>query len=407
MPSAEFRDDEPRHDHIYLSSNFWDGLWIIQQPISREIAREERVLYVERFVSVWTVLRYPALWRRLFAWLRGPVRRDGQLWVLAPLPLIHLGHRFPKLFALEMRLQRQWILRAARKLGFHRRRVLWADHPLYESAIGRMGESLAIYHVGDEVSAFASSHAPTMQSLERRMLREVDCVFAAAEQLAQDKRAWNPETHTVWNGIDAHVFDASEESDPLPTIGVPRVTFVGVIESWVNVELLELVAVRLPSAQLLIIGPHRALPSSLQRRANVHVLGRRPREEIPSILRRSSASIIPFRPSLLTRRLVPLKLFEALAAGVMPVATDFSPDLKRLAEAGLVRVARSDEEFVDQVRQAIAADSPALRARLREFGMRQTWDARWTEMRKVITELSLHATDAARPVRSEGAVSVT
>jgi glycosyltransferase involved in cell wall biosynthesis len=407
MPSAERRDGVPHHDHIYLSSNLWDGLWIIQQPISREIAREERVLYVERFVSLWTVVRYPALWRRLFAWLRGPVRREENLWLLAPLPLIHLGHRFPKLFALEMRVQRRWILRAARKLGFHRRRILWADHPIYEPAIGRLGESLAIYHVGDEVSAFSSSHAPTMQSLEQRMLRAVDCVFAAAEQLANDKRALNDETHTVWNGIDARLFDAPDESDPLPTIAVPRVTFVGVIESWVNVELLELLAERLPSAQLLIIGPHAALPSSFQRRPNVHVLGRKPREEIPAILRNSCASIIPFRRSLLTRRLVPLKLFEALAAGIMPVATDFSPDLERLAAAGLVRVARSDEEFVDQVRQAIAADSPALRTRLREFGMRQTWDARWTEMRKVITELSLQATDTVRPVHSEGAVTMT
>ena len=27
--------------HVYLSSNFWNGLWIIQQPTANEIARQE------------------------------------------------------------------------------------------------------------------------------------------------------------------------------------------------------------------------------------------------------------------------------------------------------------------------------------------------------------------------------
>jgi hypothetical protein len=30
--------------HVYLSSNFWDGLWIIQQPTCDQIARTRRVL---------------------------------------------------------------------------------------------------------------------------------------------------------------------------------------------------------------------------------------------------------------------------------------------------------------------------------------------------------------------------
>ena len=99
-----------RRQHVYLATNFWDGLWVVQQPICNEIRREEPVLYVERFVSFFTILRYPRLWRRLFAWLRGARRVEPNLRVLAPLPLFHLGHRFPALFRLEFALQRWWIL---------------------------------------------------------------------------------------------------------------------------------------------------------------------------------------------------------------------------------------------------------------------------------------------------------
>ena len=76
--------------HIYLSSNWWDALWIIQQPIANEIAKEEPVLYVEGFVSWFTVLRYPSRWKRLFAWLRGARRVSPTLRLLAPLPLTRL-----------------------------------------------------------------------------------------------------------------------------------------------------------------------------------------------------------------------------------------------------------------------------------------------------------------------------
>src|SRR5882672_11546966 len=111
--------------HVYLSSNLWESLWIIQQPICNEIQKDESVLYVERFVSVFTVLRYPRLWRRLFTWLRGARSLTRNLRVLAPLPLFHLGHRFPRIFRLEFAIQRRWILWWAGRGS--KTRLLWLD----------------------------------------------------------------------------------------------------------------------------------------------------------------------------------------------------------------------------------------------------------------------------------------
>ena len=177
--------------HVYLASNFWDGLWIIQQPICNEMQQEEPVLYVERPCSLFTVLRYPRLWRQLFAWLKGARRVTPNLRVLAPLPLFHLGHRFPWLFRIEFLVQQYWIKLWAGRQAYALR-ILWVDHPLFSCAIGRCGESLAIYHVGDESAAFPTSHAKTIRSLEAALLGKVDLVFAAAEQLARDKRALHP-----------------------------------------------------------------------------------------------------------------------------------------------------------------------------------------------------------------------
>lgn len=375
--------------HVYLSSNLWDGLWIIQQPIAREISRTAPVLYVERFVSLFTMLRYPSLWRQLFSWLRGARPVSDNLWVLAPLPLFHLGHRFPWVFRLEFVLQRRWIAFWAGRLS-DQVRVLWIDNPLYECAVGRFGEQISVYHVADEVSAFPTSHPEVIAALERRTLQQVDVVFAAAEQLSLDKRAIQPRTYTVWNAIDTESFAAPADGaqlDKLDAIPTPRVAFIGVVDEWVDLELLRLAATQLPDLHFAVVGPVKVPVDSLRTLPNVHFLGRFERRLIPGVLRRCSASLVPFQKTKLTARIVPLKVFEALAAGILPVCTDFSIDLEALEREGFARVARSPEGFVAAVRDAVVRDSPDQRARLEAYGRRQTWQARWRQMATILEEL--------------------
>jgi glycosyltransferase involved in cell wall biosynthesis len=374
--------------HIYLASVLWDGLWIIQQPIANEIAKKEPILFVERPVSVFTVLRYPRLWLRLLAWFRGARRVSPTLRLLSPLPLFHLGHRVPWLFRLEFALQRWWIRFWARR-DRGSARILWIDNPLYECAIGHMGEAIAVYHVADEITAFPTSDPVISERLERATLGRVDVVFAAAQRLADDKRRWNPQTFTVWNAIDLSAFDREPPADSfgdIDQIPAPRVAFVGVFDAWVDLELIAFAAAQLPRIHFVLVGPTNVDVVALRRLPNVHFVGRRDRSLIPGVLQRCSASLVPFRKTKLTERIVPLKVFEALAAGIVPVCTDFSLDLDALEKSGHALIGRSPEEFVAAVERAVASDTLARRERLRMFGRKQTWEARWAHMRGVLSD---------------------
>lgn len=374
-----------RH-HIYLSSTFWDALWVIQQPIADQIQRTEPILFVERFVSIPTVFRYPRLWRRLFAWLRGARQLGTNLFVIAPLPLFHFGHRVPWLFRIELTLQSFWIRFWARAIN-RGQRVLWIDSPMYWSAVGRFGEHLSIYHVGDDVAEFPKSHAPTMRRLEANALRVVDIVFAASDGLASSRRLANSNTHVVWNGVDSHLYGSAGGRNCLAIlrdIPEPRVAFVGVMDTWVDLKLMVEVAKALPHVHFVVAGPSRVEVHSYCALPNVHCLGVQPRESVPSILRACSAAIVPFVASSLTARIVPVKILEALAAGTMPVCTSFSSDVDRLANQGLALVARDPSHFIQLVNDAIHDDSPLRRAELSAFGLRQTWAERWREMRQVV-----------------------
>ena len=384
-PSEISSRSKPRH-HLYLSSNFWDGLWIVQQPTCNEIQAEEPVLYVERFVSLLTVLRYPRLWRRLFTWLLGARHVTRNLKVLAPLPLFHAGHRFPRLFRFEFALQRRWILWHAGRPPICGR-ILWLDNPLYECAVGRMGERAAVYHVADEMTQFPTSHARVLSRLEERLLRRATVVFAAAEQLARAKERVNPQTYTILNAIDTSAFahDLSpEEQAEIDAIPMPRVGFIGVLDTWVNLPLLVQVANDLKEVSLVVVGVSRVDDQVLRAMPNVHVLGRRNRRSVPGILRRVSASLVPFLQTPLTERTLPLKVFEALAAGTLPVCTAFSPELETLEREGRLLIGHSPDEFVHFVQKAIVTDSPARREALAKFGLQQTWTARWCQMDAVL-----------------------
>lgn len=348
---------------------------------------------MERPVSVFTILRYPHLWRRLFTWWRGARRVSPNLRVLAPLPLFHLGHRFPRLFNLEFAIQRRWILHWAGGRS-EATRVLWFDNPLYECAIGRMGESLAAYHVGDEVAEFRSSHHASMTRLEDRALRRASVVFAAADELARVRRDRNARTVSIWNAIDTSLFVAAEDPAAyaeVDTLPAPRVAFVGVLDTWVDLALLEEAAGALPEVSFVIVGPSRVNDDRLRALPNVHFLGLRHRSVIPGILRRTSASLVPFVASALTVNIVPAKIFEALAAGIVPVCTAFSRNLDALEAQALVLVARGRSQYIDLLRQAINEDTPSRRGHLAAFGLRQTWSERWRQMQQLLVNLDPHA----------------
>lgn len=389
--------------HIYLASLQWDGLWIIQQPVCREISRRESVLFVERFVSFFTVLRYPRLWKRLFAWLRGARQLGPNLRVLAPLPLWHLGHRVPWLFRMEFAIQRWWIFLWAGG-NAHDNRILWVDNPLYECGVGRLGERLSVYHLADEIAAFPTSHAITIERLEQQLLEKVDVCFAAAEQLGRGKRHHHARVFTIWNAVDGGVFESTREMEDsfqsVAELSGPKVAFVGVLDEWVDVDLLAAVAERLPKVHFLVIGPSNIDDRLLYQRPNVHRFGRRDRADIPHLLRRCSASLVPFKKTRLTERILPLKVFEALAAGATPVCTAFSPDLQELAREGLVLLGDSPEDFASVVELAIAKDEPLHRARLERYGRAQTWEARWAQMSSILDSVLDEAGQAGPGLRA-------
>lgn len=194
----------------------------------------------------------------------------------------------------------------------------------------------------------------------------------------------------VPNGVEfepfAHPGTTSRPAD-LPGDGAPLVGYAGSIYPWLDFGLLERTIGALADLRFVLIGPvHPSVASTvarLGRFANFSYLGTKPYAEVPAYVRSFAAGMIPFRRTLLTEAVNPVKLYEYCAAGVPTVVTDFSDDMRAFAD--LVLIARTDDEFVRHIRTAISRrGEPVWSARLSSFAKENDWDNRAREFSTIL-----------------------
>jgi glycosyltransferase involved in cell wall biosynthesis len=253
---------------------------------------------------------------------------------------------------------------------------LWTFLPTALPYVGTLGESLDVYYITDEFSQFSELDGGKVRAMERELCERADVVFCTANSLLEAKRPYNPETYLASHGVDhAHFSSALRpdlgEAPELAALPRPILGFFGLIHDWIDLSLLGYLAKARPQWSLVLIGGAKVDLGSLQGLPNVHLLGRKPYEELPRYCKSFSVGLIPFVINELTRHVNPIKLREYLSAGLPVVSTP-------LPECGYYRdhchIASSPPEFLAAVERAVAEDSPDGRRQRSEAMESETWD---------------------------------
>jgi glycosyltransferase involved in cell wall biosynthesis len=251
--------------------------------------------------------------------------------------------------------------------------------------VGRLGESLIVYHCVDEFSQFTGTDAAAISAMEARLAARADLVLVSAGPLLETKRRHNPETFLVTHGVEVEHFAVALD----PATAIPRdlgereqpvVGFFGLIEDWVDLDLVAALAAARPGWSFILIGKIATDVSMLRGLANVELLGWRSYRDLPRYCKGFDAALLPFRINELTLAANPLKLREYLAAGLPTVATDI-PEAARLSP--LVQVGRDAEELLAHLDAAVAQGSEA-RGRLAAAMAGETWDRKVEEMSALV-----------------------
>jgi UDP-galactopyranose mutase len=189
-------------------------------------------------------------------------------------------------------------------------------------------------------------------------------------------------------------------SDPADQANIPhpRLGFFGVVDERFDVALLDEVSRRRPDWQFVIIGPVVKIdPDTLPKRENIHYLGAKSYDELPSYIAGWDVALLLFAQNESTRYISPTKTPEYLAAGKPVVSTPITDVVYPYGELGLVRIAKDAPEFITATEELLAGEGSRSEwlKRVDQFLSTMSWDETWARMSKLIDDTLAKKTRAS------------
>lgn len=389
-------------DIIFVSSDDWEsGLKTSKYHIATQLSKDNRVLFVESIglrspgISSGDVNRIATKFKKWLRWFK-PVNENLTIFTPIVLPFHKYGliRKINKeLLALSVRL-------SASRLNFQNP-ILWIFIPTAVDLVGRCDESLSIYYCVDEFAQFPGVHIETVETLERELLEKVNLCFTSALHLFHDKSRHNPHTHYMPHGVDIAHFAKTLEPDTevaseIAALPKPVIGFYGLIEKWIDLDLIEYIAKSHPDWSIVMIGKHVVDISKFKDIKNVYFLGPKPYEILPTYSKGFDVALIPFAMNKLTMSVNPLKLREYLAAGIPVVSVDL-PEVRKYSE--VVKIALDYDDFVRQIEFAVCENNPYLARYRSNFMKDESWEGK---MKSIDARLAAHLGGYRRNCYSAG-----
>lgn len=262
---------------------------------------------------------------------------------------------------------------------------------IYYPNIAKMIPStLNVYHCVDPlIVEFDMKHGIKSEKI---IIEDSDLVICTSKQLYLEKKERHPHTYFIPNAADiSHSEKARLTETPiyprLESIKKPIVGYFGNIERRMDYELIDSVSLENPDKSFVLVGPIATglIPERWNQAENIHLIGRVPFSDMPSILKAFDVAIIPFKKDKVSNTIFPLKLFEYLGSGKPVVSTNFNTDLKEFTH-DTVPFCENAEEFSLAIKEAIHHDNPEkLKARIL-VAEENTWERRTKEFSNLLSK---------------------
>jgi UDP-galactopyranose mutase len=279
-----------------------------------------------------------------------------------------------------------------------KRFVRWYYTPMALAFTDHLEPLATVYDCMDELTGFLGA-PPELAPREQTLFSLADVVFTGGISLYEAKRRQHPNVHAFPSSIEVEHF-AQAKANPLEpadqaAIPYPRAGFFGVLDERFDRELVAAVAALRPEVHFVFLGPVVKIdPATLPQAANVHYLGGKSYQELPSYIAHWQVALLPFALNESTRFISPTKTPEYLAAGKPVVSTPIHDVVSGYGNAGLVAIASTPWEFAEAIDRALEPQPrswhEAVAAKLAQGSWDRTWAAMWREIEAV-----LHAPHAA------------
>ncbi len=246
-----------------------------------------------------------------------------------------------------------------------------------------IGEDRSIYYCVDDHSAMPGMDVDVVRRMDDELTGRVDLVFAVSKVLFERKASLARRVMLAPHGVDVAHFRRAAAGLPRPADlppGSPIIGYFGLVADWIDLELIQLLAERRPEWQFVMIGRIATSEARLPTASNVHLLGRRPYEQLPEYGAHFDVALIPYLPNEQVRNANPLKLREYLAME-KPIVSVSTPEIDGFSD--YISIAGTVDEWEKAIELELTGqhgiDSRARRTLV--DGM--SWERRLAEVESV------------------------
>jgi glycosyltransferase involved in cell wall biosynthesis len=248
--------------------------------------------------------------------------------------------------------------------------------------IDAFDESAVVYQVSDKYDANTMDHATDpalIRRLHEQAIDAADLIFYSGRKLFSEATRGCERSYLLEQGVDyehwRRVGDGTMEVAPeVARIPRPRIGYFGAIEPWlVDQNLIKRAARERPEWQWIFIG-NKSRGLEIENLPNTHFLPPVAYAELPAYAAGFDVCVLPWETEQsFTSYGSAIKVREYLATG-KPVVIAPLPEYEAMGD--VLRIARSREEFLQLVDEALNESDPVLKDRRQAAVASGTWDDR-------------------------------
>lgn len=379
-------------DIVWISTQDWDDVWTRKQRFALYLAEKGyRIWYIEGQLHWFGFLLNKELrkFKRIFNFLNKPKEIIKNLFVVTP-PLTIPGQMMSKTIN---RINKLFLIYQVKKiLKKHKikKYYLWVYPPDSIHLINSLKYEKLIFDCVDDWSKFRGLVSKkTMENYMNDLFSTADLVVVTHDELYRKANKYTEKIVLIPNGVETNHFDLSKIDDgdipeDVKDIIGPKIGFIGSVARWIDYNLLHFIASSRPNWSIILIGSvsNRIKIDNIRQQKNIHLLGRKPYNDLPKYMKAFDVCINPFIVDELSNSVDPLKIYEYLATG-KPIVSVNMPAVSRFKE--LIDIANDKNEFLKCIEKNILNNNQEnIRMKRIQKANAHSWGNRYQQLYNAI-----------------------